>query len=343
VRALAWHWSARCHLPAGRAAPAGPRPPAGAEPPPSASRGLLQQDLRHEEPQEDSWDGALLQCIISSPAQVAKAASDVLDLLFGSTGAALPYPRQTLLDSIRVKPRGGDLLGCCRFSCGHGVWKSLFGAGACCGPDAIDIYLDGDSTGVRVAMTLAHELMHVFFHSLRHQHPGRRDSPLHGEEGLCELAAYYVGLHLRGGQLCEHTHEMLHGELVQEAQLDWREEHNHSQYRRHFRAALRAYRSSSEGGGTLGEYVAAEFLRGGLGEPAAPGAASSRLAVLGAGRGPSSWRQACSHCIPSLPSPLPRRCPGRGCSITRLAAARRRSRPCRAPPAPWRAQAVQAR
>lgn len=64
----------------------------------------------------------------------------------------------------------------------------------CTGPNIINIYLD-KSTGLRVAMTIAHELMHIYFHKLKHLH--KNIININGEEGLCELVAFYVGVFIK--------------------------------------------------------------------------------------------------------------------------------------------------
>lgn len=46
-----------------------------------------------------------------------------------------------------------------------------------------------------MAMIIAHELMHIYFHYVTHLDKTLQD--LDCEEGLCELVGFYVGLYIR--------------------------------------------------------------------------------------------------------------------------------------------------
>ena len=130
--------------------------------------------------------------IITTQNQVIQIFDNVYNLLFKNSNI-FNYDINKLKLLINVKQKNSNKLGECIFKkCICRYKQSIFD---CNGPDAINIYLDNKSSGIRVAMTIAHEIMHIYFHQLKHYN--KNITNINGEEGLCELVAFYVGLFIK--------------------------------------------------------------------------------------------------------------------------------------------------
>lgn len=130
--------------------------------------------------------------IITTINEVLLIYDNVHKLLFGNINI-LGYEQNEIKLKITIKKKINNTLGECIFKkcqCLHK--QSIID---CNGPDIIVIYLDEESTGIRVAMTIAHEIMHIYIHYKKHYN--KNIVNINGEEGLCELISYYVGLFIK--------------------------------------------------------------------------------------------------------------------------------------------------
>jgi Zn-dependent peptidase ImmA (M78 family) len=134
----------------------------------------------------------------------------------------------------------------------------------CTGPDDINIDVDNESTSIKIAMTVAHELMHIYFHQLKHF--DKCITYINGEEGLCELVAYYVGLFIKSkGKTAQHskeTYRMLQ-EVSEEEYVSYDDtnQHTYLMYKKYFLKALTDYNNH---GTSLIEYINSVIKEKGL-------------------------------------------------------------------------------
>ncbi len=166
---------------------------------------------------------------------------------------------------VENEPPEAGIMGECVFDlkrCSHTSNSIL----SCGGPTAIHIYLQHSRSRLRVAMTIAHELMHVYCHGQKHL-AGRLCVVLPSEEGLCELVAFYTGAFMVGGLQAPPQHNRLtRGMLRQElagvmGHLRGRQMDHYTQYKEPF---LKAYDEFRASGTSLYEYVSHAIRKGGI-------------------------------------------------------------------------------
>lgn len=199
--------------------------------------------------------------VITTRDQVVRIFDNVYDLLFKNSNL-LNYNVDELKSIINVKKRNDDILGQCIFKkCLCGKNQSIFD---CNGPDVINIFLDNESTGIRVAMIIAHELMHIYFHKMKHLH--KNITNINGEEGLCELVAFYVGLFIKSDLKCPNHNYETYNMFYEPSEktiknLTVSEHHIYTNYKLYF---LRAYDDYKKYDGTLITYLNNVFLLKGI-------------------------------------------------------------------------------
>lgn len=199
--------------------------------------------------------------IITTRDEVIKIYDDVYNLLFKHS-KIFNYDANQLKLKINVQKRNNNILGQCVFKkCVCGKNQSLFD---CNGPDIINIYLDDKSTCVRIAMVIAHELMHIYFHYMKHLN--KDITNINGEEGLCELVAFYVGLFIKSDLkfdskniICNYeTNQMLYKPSEKSIEkLTPNEHHIYTNYKLYF---LQVYNDYNNYDGTLISYLNDTFL-----------------------------------------------------------------------------------